>query len=341
MGAAPPLLLDPAERLERLAAAGVAVTVVQHFDEALRRTPYDVFVERIRARATLARVPDDARCGVRFRARRHAGRARRPRGARWLRCRGGPHVQPRRPGRSKLDHPGGHRLGRPRGREPASRAAGDDHGLDRRRRRWPLPARFQAPGRAAARWRLPGHVDGTATTLRIRRAMPTCSASIPTGASRSSWASPDLVPSRQGRAATAVRGRRARGSRSEPSRTARRQPVEVGEDGRADLLLAGELDCLAFGPPADRPRNVELGRPGRATRQQEVGRVARRPSLNSSMRPSSFSMWRVSTVGTGARLAGRRRREIRPEIEQLVLDEGQLRGEPLAQPSRGPRRCVS
>jgi riboflavin kinase/FMN adenylyltransferase len=52
-GHAPPLLLDPTERLERLAAAGVAVTVVQHFDEALRRTPYDQFVERIRARVRL------------------------------------------------------------------------------------------------------------------------------------------------------------------------------------------------------------------------------------------------------------------------------------------------
>jgi hypothetical protein len=53
MGKAPPLLLDPAERLERLDAAGVAVTVVQAFDEALRQTPYDTFVERIRAQAQL------------------------------------------------------------------------------------------------------------------------------------------------------------------------------------------------------------------------------------------------------------------------------------------------
>jgi riboflavin kinase / FMN adenylyltransferase len=48
-GKAPPLLLDPGERLERLEAAGVEVTVVQPFDEAVRQTPYDVFVERIRA----------------------------------------------------------------------------------------------------------------------------------------------------------------------------------------------------------------------------------------------------------------------------------------------------
>src|SRR5512146_994224 len=52
-GHAPPLLLDPAERLERLAAAGVDVTVVQPFDAALRETPYDAFVERIRRHVEL------------------------------------------------------------------------------------------------------------------------------------------------------------------------------------------------------------------------------------------------------------------------------------------------
>ena len=54
MGKAPPLLLDPQERLERLEAAGIAVTVVQHFDETLRRTRYDAFVARIRARVALS-----------------------------------------------------------------------------------------------------------------------------------------------------------------------------------------------------------------------------------------------------------------------------------------------
>src|SRR6187401_694952 len=54
MGKAPPLLLDPGERLDRLEAAGVAVTVVQHFDQALRETPYDAFVERIRARVAVS-----------------------------------------------------------------------------------------------------------------------------------------------------------------------------------------------------------------------------------------------------------------------------------------------
>ncbi len=53
-GAAPPLLCDPDERLARLERVGVAVTVIEHFDEELRRTPYDVFVGRIRARTRLA-----------------------------------------------------------------------------------------------------------------------------------------------------------------------------------------------------------------------------------------------------------------------------------------------
>jgi riboflavin kinase/FMN adenylyltransferase len=53
VGQAPPLLLDPVERLERLEGAGVEVTVVQHFDAALRSTPYDAFVERIRSQVAL------------------------------------------------------------------------------------------------------------------------------------------------------------------------------------------------------------------------------------------------------------------------------------------------
>ena len=53
-GAAPPLLLHPDERLELLAAAGVQVTIVQHFDERVRHTPYDVFVGMISSRVDLA-----------------------------------------------------------------------------------------------------------------------------------------------------------------------------------------------------------------------------------------------------------------------------------------------
>jgi riboflavin kinase/FMN adenylyltransferase len=53
-GSAPPLLCDPEERLERLETAGVAVTVVQTFDVALRMTPYDAFVRRIADRIELA-----------------------------------------------------------------------------------------------------------------------------------------------------------------------------------------------------------------------------------------------------------------------------------------------
>lgn len=53
-GSAPPLLCDPDERLERLADAGVAVTVVQHFDRALRETPFDAFIRSIADRVELA-----------------------------------------------------------------------------------------------------------------------------------------------------------------------------------------------------------------------------------------------------------------------------------------------
>jgi FAD synthase len=53
-GLAPPLLCDPDERLVRLAAAGVDVTVIQHFDHALRMTSYEDFVGMIRDRVELA-----------------------------------------------------------------------------------------------------------------------------------------------------------------------------------------------------------------------------------------------------------------------------------------------
>jgi riboflavin kinase/FMN adenylyltransferase len=53
-GHAPALLLDPEERLGRLAKAGVAVAVVQHFDDALRRTEYTDFVGTVAERTRLA-----------------------------------------------------------------------------------------------------------------------------------------------------------------------------------------------------------------------------------------------------------------------------------------------
>jgi riboflavin kinase/FMN adenylyltransferase len=53
-GSAPPLLLHPDDRLDRLADAGVEVTVVQHFDDAVRRTTYDEFIDAIRERTELA-----------------------------------------------------------------------------------------------------------------------------------------------------------------------------------------------------------------------------------------------------------------------------------------------
>lgn len=54
LGAAPPLLLDPADRLALLGEMGVEVVVVQHFDQALRSTEYDAFIERITSRTRLA-----------------------------------------------------------------------------------------------------------------------------------------------------------------------------------------------------------------------------------------------------------------------------------------------
>jgi riboflavin kinase/FMN adenylyltransferase len=63
VGAAPPLLLDPGERVRMLGEAGVEVVVIQHFDAALRTTEYDEFVHRITSRTSLAGIlmtPDAA-----------------------------------------------------------------------------------------------------------------------------------------------------------------------------------------------------------------------------------------------------------------------------------------
>ena len=54
VGAAPPLLMDPAERIERLGALGVDLVVIEHFDDALRLTPYDAFVAGLSERCGLA-----------------------------------------------------------------------------------------------------------------------------------------------------------------------------------------------------------------------------------------------------------------------------------------------
>jgi riboflavin kinase/FMN adenylyltransferase len=53
-GHAPPLLMDADERLERLADAGVEVVVIEHFDDELRRTEYDAFVDGIASRTPVS-----------------------------------------------------------------------------------------------------------------------------------------------------------------------------------------------------------------------------------------------------------------------------------------------
>ena len=153
-GTAPALLLDPQERLERLEAAGLAVTVVQHFDDALRRTPYDAFVERIRSRLTLTGflMTPDAAFGFERRGTPVTLAA--------LGARDGFEVVVVPP--FTID---GHevrsseirdrdRRRRPRGRGTAARTAGHDHGRDRRSGRRRFPARVPPACRPATRWRV-------------------------------------------------------------------------------------------------------------------------------------------------------------------------------------------
>ena len=100
VGNAPPLLCDPVERLERLAGAGVDTTVVVHFDQRLRETTYDAFVDRIASRAPLAGFLMTPEAAFGYQRAGHPGGACRPgRGAR-VRGRRRAAVRGRRPGRS-------------------------------------------------------------------------------------------------------------------------------------------------------------------------------------------------------------------------------------------------
>ena len=152
-GAAPPLLCDPDERLARLAAAGVEVCVVQHFDAALRMTEYDAFVGEDRRADRAGRLPDDPRCGVRARPSRHAGRPGGARGASGLRRRWSsrPSRSTGRPVRSASIRSGDRRR-RPRDRPPSARPTG------RRDRATSVGDRpdVPGPGGAAADGALPG-----------------------------------------------------------------------------------------------------------------------------------------------------------------------------------------
>ena len=153
-GTAPALLLDPQERLERLEAAGLAVTVVQHFDDALRRTPYDAFVERIRSRLTLTGflMTPDAAFGFERRGTPVTLAA--------LGARDGfevvvvpPFTIDGHEVRSS-EIRDGDRRGRLRRRGTAARTAGHDHGRDRRSGRRRCPARLPPARRPATRWRV-------------------------------------------------------------------------------------------------------------------------------------------------------------------------------------------
>ena len=54
VGTAPPILCDPLERLVRFGHAGIDVVIIQHFDAALRMTPYTEFATAIAERVELA-----------------------------------------------------------------------------------------------------------------------------------------------------------------------------------------------------------------------------------------------------------------------------------------------
>ena len=267
-GTAPPLLLDPGERLARLAECGVEVTVVQHFDESVRRTPYDAFVERIRARTRLAGLlmTPDAAFGFERRGTPGAlaelgarddfdvvivppfeldGRSVRSSDVRAAIAAGDLVAARELMGRPLVlrgtAHDGALAFAQPMALPPDGAYPCEVDGR---------PARLELAD-GAARVSGAGVADGP---LEVRRSSPSPS-------------QPGL-PQRLGDAALVVL---EAGHHEE--RVA--QPVQVRLDERADRLLAGQGHGLALGAATDRPRDVELGRAGRAARAAGSWSVAR------------------------------------------------------------------
>ena len=104
-GSAPPLLCDPDERVARLAEAGVAATVIVHFDLRLRETTVRGVRRPDRGTRADRGLPDDARCRLRLPARRDARGARGARPDARVRGRRRAAVRARRPARPQLRHP--------------------------------------------------------------------------------------------------------------------------------------------------------------------------------------------------------------------------------------------
>ena len=251
-GRAPPLLLDPEERLERLEAAGRRRSPSSSTStRRCAQTPYDAFVERIRARVALTgflMTPDAAFGFERRGTPRDPGRAR---GARRLRRRRRAAVHARRPARSAAptirDRD---RARRPRRRVAAARPAGHDHGLR---------SATAVDGRDPARVRLPVALppDGEYAVPRGRRA------ACPADQRRR------RLPARAG-PRTARHGRarsgpdrslsRRRGSRGPRRGSSRRPPAWSTRSLRLPGRFAGRVVSLATGLTAIVPRGVRFRR---------------------------------------------------------------------------------
>ena len=102
------------------------------------------------------------------------------------------------------------------------------------------------------------------------------------------------------------------------------QPVQVGEHELADGLVAAQAHGFALGPAADGAGHVELGGAGRAARQQEVREV---PDDVVELVDEALELLDVPGLDGGdarsARIVGRPA-QVRAEVEQLVLDDGEL-----------------
>src|SRR5580765_3960416 len=107
-----------------------------------------------------------------------------------------------------------------------------------------------------------------------------------------------------------------------------RQAVEIGDDERADLLLASEADRETLGAPTDGACHMKARRALGAAGQDEVLKRSEHLVHPVDRRLERLNVTLLDPRDGALRLVALQRAEVRTEMEELVLDPRQLGGEP-------------
>ena len=138
------------------------------------------------------------------------------------------------------------------------------------------------------------------------------------------WPEPVAVELASGPAARAVRRRRVGVLVAGDDEQGIGQAVEVGEHVLADRLDAGQGDDVALSAPADGAGHVQVRRTDGATRQEEVRQG---PDHLIELVDQRLELLDVARFDRGDARPARVIRgpaQVRPEIEELVLDDPKL-----------------